>query len=207
MLLTGAGGDIVVGVGTQAVEGDWFGHSGDDRLVGGAGNDLIVGGDGVDTLVYSGKLDDYRFLLGRDGQVRVEDKASGDLDTIRGIEKGEFSDGTVKLPFTQLDPKALQSVAMMYQVLLDRAADASGFAFWLGSGDSSSHMASMFVESAEFVAHYGKLDDAHFVATLLANGGVASTGVVAAGWEAWLATHSRAELVVALIGEPGLWLV
>ncbi|MDB5948186.1 MAG: hypothetical protein JWR65_41 [Massilia sp.] len=126
-------------------------------------------------------------------------------------------DGTVKLSFTQLDPNALQSVALMYQVVLDRAADAGGLAFWLGSGDSSTHMASMFVESAEFSRHFGKLDDAHFVATLLANSGVASTGVGAAGWETWLATHSRAELVVALIGDPavtnaqfgaqGLWLV
>ena len=212
-----AGGDMVVGVGAQAREGDWFAHSGDDRLAGGAGNDVIVGGDGIDTLVYSGKVDDYRFLLGRDGQLRVEDKASGGLDTISGIEKGEFSDGAIGLSFTQADPKLLQSVGLMYQVVLDRAADAGGFAFWLGSHDTSTHMAGMFLESAEFTRHYGKLDDAQFVATLLANSGVASTGSVAAGWETWLGAHSRAELVVALIGDPavtgaqfgaqGLWLV
>jgi hypothetical protein len=216
-LLAGSSGDIVVGAGAQAREGDWFAHSGDDRLSGGPGNDVIVGGDGVDTLVYSGKLDDYRFLMGRDGQLRVEDKASGEIDTISGIEKGEFSDGTVKLSFTQADPKALQGVALTYQLVLDRAADADGFAFWLGAHDDPTHMASMFVESAEFTRRYGTLDDAHFVATLLANSGVASTGGLAAGWESWLGTHSRAELVVALIGDPavtnvqfgaqGLWLV
>jgi hypothetical protein len=216
-LLAGAGGDIVVGAGTQAREGDWFAHSGDDRLAGGPGSDVIVGGDGIDTLVYSGKLGDYRFLLGLDGQLRVEDKASGDLDTISGIEKGEFSDGGVELSFTQADPKLLQGVALMYQVVLDRAADAGGLAFWLDARGISTALASKFVESAEFTGHYGKLDDAHFVATLLANSGVASTGVAAAGWETWLGTHSRAELVVALIGDPavtnaqfgaqGLWLV
>jgi hypothetical protein len=215
-MLAGSGG-VVVGVGAQGREGDWFAHSGDDRVAGGAGNDVIVGGDGIDTLVYGGKVDDYRFLLGRDGQLRVGDKASGDLDTISGIEKGEFSDGTIGLSFTQADPKLLQSVGLMYQVVLDRAADVGGFAFWLGSHDNSTHMASMFLESAEFTGHYGKLDDAHFVATLLANSGVASTGSVAAGWEAWLGAHSRAELVVALIGDAavtgaqfgaqGLWLV
>ena len=186
-------------------------------LLAGAGNDVIVGGDGTDTLVYSGKLIGYRFLLGRDGQMRVEDKANGDMDIISGIEKGEFSDGTIGLSFTQADPKLLQGVALMYQVVLDRAADADGLAFWLGSRDISTHLASMFVESAEFARHYGKLDDARFVATLLANSGVAFAGAVANGWETWLATHSRAELVVALIGDPavtnaqfganGLWLV
>jgi hypothetical protein len=216
-LLAGTGGDIVVGTGTQTREGDWFAHSGDDRLAGGPGNDVIAGGDAIDTLVYSGKLGDYRFLLGRDGQLRVEDKASGDLDTIGGIEKGEFSDGSVGLSFTQADPKLLQGVALMYQVVLDRAADAGGLDFWLGARGISTALASEFVESAEFTGHYGKLDDAHFVATLLANSGVASTGVAAAGWETWLGTHSRAELVVALIGDPavtnaqfgaqGLWLV
>ena len=213
-----AGGDgIVVGRGTQVREGDWFAGSGDDRLAGGPGNDLIVGGDGIDTLVFSGKLDDYRFLLGSDGQLRVEDKASGDLDTISGIEKGEFGDGTIGLSFSQADPKMLQSVALLYQVVLDRAGDADGFGFWVGSHDSSAHMAKMFLESAEFARHYGTLDDAHFVATLLANSGIGATGSIAAGWEAWLGAHSRADLVVALIGDPavagvqfgtqGLWLV
>jgi hypothetical protein len=216
-LLAGSSGDIVVGSGAQAGEGDWFAHSGDDRLSGGPGNDVIVGGDGIDTLVYSGKLDDYRFLLGRDGQLRVEDKANGDIDTISGIEKGEFSNGTIGLAFTQADPKLLQGVALMYQVVLDRAADADGMSFWLGAHGISTAMAGKFVESAEFASHYGTLDDAHFVATLLANSGVASTGAVAAGWETFLGTHSRSELVVALIGDPavanaqfgtqGLWLV
>ena len=73
--------------------------------------------------------------------MRVEDKANGDMDIISGIEKGEFSDGTIGQSFTQADPKLLQGVALMYQVVLDRAADADGLAFWPGSRDSSMHIA------------------------------------------------------------------
>ena len=68
---------------------------------------MIVGNGGTDTLVYSGKLIGSRFLLGRDGQMRIEDKANGDMDIISGIEKGEFSDGTIGQSFTQADPKFL----------------------------------------------------------------------------------------------------
>ena len=39
--------------------------------------------------------------------MRVEDKANGDMDIISGIEKGEFSDGTIGQSFTQADPKLL----------------------------------------------------------------------------------------------------
>lgn len=176
----------------------------------------LIGGDGIDTVVYSGRQSDYRFLLGKDGLLHVEDTASGDLDTLGGIEKGAFSDGTIGLSFTQADPKLLASVALLYQVVLDRAADAGGFDFWLGSYDDSTHMARIFIESAEFKQHYGALDDAHFVATLLANSGV-TAGDGGAAWETWLGTHTRAELVVALIadasvvsaqfGTQGLWLV
>jgi Ca2+-binding RTX toxin-like protein len=79
----GAGGDRLAGLG------------GDDILIGGAGADTLEGGDGVDTAIYSGARSAYTIttvngvtaVAGPDG-----------TDTLRGVERLQFTDQTVSLP-------------------------------------------------------------------------------------------------------------
>jgi hypothetical protein len=210
----GSADGIAIGKGQLAHETGWFAGSGDDRLDGGAGSDLLVGGDGVDTVVYAGKQADYHFLLGRDGQLHVADQASGDLDTLLGIEKGAFSDGVIDLSFTQATVGSLQTIGLMFQAVLDRPADAAGMAYWLGQHLDAAQLARGVTGSAEFKAHYGSMDDAHFVAALFANSHL--TGAQAS-WESYLGSHSRADLIGAWVSDPavadaqfggqGLWIV
>lgn len=76
-----------------------------DTVQGNGGNDIINGGLGEDTFVLNGAKADYTWVENKDGTWTVADKRSGSndgVDTIKGIEKLKFSDGTVTIG----DPEA-----------------------------------------------------------------------------------------------------
>jgi hypothetical protein len=203
-LATASGPLQVLGT-TLAGESGWIAGSGDDRFDGGAGSDTIVGGDGNDTIVYAGKLEQYQFLLTGDGKVHVADTASGDVDTISGIEQGAFSGATVDLGFTQADAALLKAAGLLYQTVLDRAGDLGGLSWWVQQNVSVAKMAAGFAGSDEFSQRYGALSNADFVHTLYSNTGLADN---AAGgsqfWNDYLSTHTRAELIGAWVGNDAV---
>lgn len=210
-------GGIAIAAADVETENGWIAGSGNDRLDGGAGSDLLVGGDGIDTAVYAGKLADYRFVLGAGGAIQVADKANADVDTLSGIERGEFADGTVDLAFTQADTATLTTLGLLYQAVLDRAGDLGGLSWWAGTGLQGSALVASFASSSEFVAQYGAMSDADFVAALYAHSGLAANAAGgSAAWVGMLHDHSRAEVVGAWIAQDavlqaqsagqGLWL-
>lgn len=89
-----------------------IGGAGDDILQGRGGNDLLVGGDGIDTAVFSGNFALYStqdlgtkvIVLGPDG-----------LDTLTGVERLTFADGTINL----VDNDPLFDTLYYYQHNLD----------------------------------------------------------------------------------------
>jgi large repetitive protein len=196
----------------------WFSASGDDRLSGGPGNDLLVGGDGVDTAVYDGKASQYRITLGSDNAIHVVDTANGDVDTLSGIEKAEFKDGTLDLAFTAANPAQLARIGMLYQAVLDRPVDAAGLNWWVSTGIDTTQLAQAITGTAEFQSHYGGMSNAAFVQALYANSGLAASSAGGEqSWEAYLGSHTRAQLIAnwitqddvvhAQFGASGLWLV
>lgn len=71
-----------------------------DTVKGNGGNDKIDGGLGDDTFVLNGAKADYSWVQNKDGSWTVTDKRSGSndgVDTLKGIEKLKFSDGTVTI--------------------------------------------------------------------------------------------------------------
>ncbi|MFD2365132.1 Ig-like domain-containing protein [Pseudoduganella sp. GCM10020061] len=194
-----------VGQAVLAEERGWFGGSGDDRLSGGAGNDQLVGGDGFDTAVFSGNRADYRILVGADDIVRVSHVATGDIDTLLGIEAAEFGDGSIDLSFLDAGQARLNAVGLLYQAVFDRAGDLAGLSWWLSLDASPAQLAQFFAATDEFQARYGSMDDAAFVQALYANSGLdaAAAGGMQA-WEDFLATHTRAELVAQWIEQDGV---
>jgi Ca2+-binding RTX toxin-like protein len=211
-------GGYAVGQASLAQEAAWLAGSGEDRLEGGAGNDLLVGGDGFDTAVYAGARAGYRVLLGADHVARVADVASGDVDTLSGIEAAEFADGTLSLGFLDADPARLQAAGLLYQAVLQRPGDVAGLSWWLGTGMDTAQLVRAFSATAEFHARFDGMDDAAFVRALYGNSALdlsAAGGVQA--WDDYLLHHTRAELVAqwiaqdsvvhAQFGTSGLWLV
>ncbi|SDG92484.1 MULTISPECIES: Ig-like domain-containing protein [unclassified Duganella] len=179
-------------------EQGWIGNSGDDRLDGGAGSDRLVGGDGIDTVIYSGAAAGYKLALNTNGEVMIGEP-DGALDTILQIERGEFNGVTLDLGFTQAGAATLQEIGMLYHLTLGRSGDFPGFQFWVNSGLHGSALASSFMAAAEFQQQYNGLGDAEFITMLYQHtlAQAPSAGTLAQ-WDAYLDTHSRADLVVQL---------
>jgi hypothetical protein len=210
-------GPIEIGRGVVAQQAQWFTGGGDNHLDGGAGNDMLIGGDGMDTVDYGGARSQYRFMLAKDGSVRIRDTANGDVDTIVGIERGQFADGTVDLTFTQAQAGALQSLALLYLTLFHRPGDLAGLNWWLSKGGDALQLAQSMMGSDEYKAGHAAADDGAFIDTLFQNSALQSGQAGgSSSWIDYLHTHSRAETVAAWIGNAevigaqfgadGLWL-
>lgn len=184
----------------------------------GSGDDTLNGGDGIDTIVYSGPRSDYRILLTAQGEVTVLDRANGDVDVIRQIEKGAFGADVIDLNFTQISASSLGQVGQYYHALLGRTGDLGGLNFWAATKLSPLALANAFMEASEYRSGAGALDDHAFVRFVEEN--VLSHAPDPASieqWSGYLANHSRAEMVVALLATPdalaaqyagqGLWLL
>lgn len=89
MLKGGKGADDLKGGGGNDT---LKGGSGKDTLEGGSGNDKLVGGSGSDTAVYSGASTDYTVTANANGTYTIT--GPDGTDTLKSIEKLEFTDGT-----------------------------------------------------------------------------------------------------------------
>ncbi|MBN9678450.1 DUF4214 domain-containing protein [Salipiger bermudensis] len=202
------------------------GSARDERFITLGGNDTVSGGDGWDTLRFdrSGMTGAVAVDL-EDGTAMGSWQGTDFRQTISGIEdlRGtrEFGDklsgsdasesffgnggddaifGDGFDPTYAMDEAA--SVYRLYQATLDRAPDLRGLTNWserLFTGESGlQQVATGFVNSAEFQATYGALDDAGFVELLYQNvlGRAADAGGLA-NWTGQLADGtSRAEVVL-----------
>ncbi|QGZ39002.1 DUF4214 domain-containing protein [Pseudoduganella flava] len=193
---------IAVAAPNVAVEQGWLAGSGDDRLEGGSGNDVLVGGDGIDTAVFAGKQADWLVRVLGDGRIALT-TAGGETDTLTGIERAEFADGTRDLSFSQ--SADVETVGLLYQAVLGRAADLAGIAGWTAQHASAQQLANGFAASAEFQARYGQLSDSAFVQALYANSGLAAGAAGGtAAWVNYLHDHTRAELIGTWIGQDAV---
>lgn len=70
------------------------GGAGDDALYGGPGSDVISGGTGFDIAGFDGLFAAYT-IASQGNRVLVTEIASGDTDTLRGVEQLVFDDVTL----------------------------------------------------------------------------------------------------------------
>jgi len=199
--------EVLVAV-SQSDEHKLAWNTADGFLIGAASLDLetdwIVDG-GTDTAVYAGNTADYKFIIDADGRLKVESKASGDLDQLVGIDLGEFSDGTLDLGFLQGELATLKQLGLLYQTVLDRAGDLGGFQWWLARDIDGARLVQDFIATDEFKARYDSVSDAAFVQALYDNSGLdASAAGGTASWEGYLASHTRAELIASWLTQDGV---
>jgi len=141
---------------------------GNDSFIGGVSNDYLVispgtdtvdGGAGFDTVKFSGTYSSYTFSRSSDGSLRVNDTLPGrdGIDTLKNIEKLEFSDITVS---TDLNGVAGQAYRI-YKAAFNRdptAGDKKGLGYWISQMDKGmdhTEVAARFIDSYEFQAIYG----------------------------------------------------
>lgn len=139
-----------------------------DFLRGGAGNDFIDGGAGIDTLVVDGTRANYRTTVSSTATVIKHLTGNGGADTLTQVERIHFSDVSLALDTTGPGGQAYR----LYQAAFNRAPDKAGLGFHmnaLDAGWSIVAVAKNFIDSPEFSATYGSLNDQAFVTQLYAN--------------------------------------
>lgn len=175
-----ATGSIAAGGGTgQGVNGSGssdllHGTAGSDVIDAKGGNDVIFasahgdaidGGTGIDTVVFTGAAAGY-FISEGEGGWAVEGAASADF--LAGVERLQFDDVHVALDISGDAGEAYR----LYRAAFDRAPDLPGLGFQMKALDDGwgiSAIARNFIDSPEFQATYGALDDTQFVTQLYAN--------------------------------------
>jgi Ca2+-binding RTX toxin-like protein len=105
-----------------------------DYIFGGKGNDTLEGGEGVDTAVMGGDLSRYRVSVTSQG-VEVADKVTGEIDTLKNMERIEFGDKVLNLTIQR--SQALVStadanrIAELYVAFFNRVPEADGLEYWI----------------------------------------------------------------------------
>ena len=188
------------------------GNDGNNSLNGGGGNDALDGGAGFDTALNTGAFRQYSVSGNPTGTATVSGLEGS--DTLTGIERLAFLDGS--LTFGASLPAAGQwdidqtaaSVARLYWGTLGRAPEIDGFGYWVGAIKGGqitlTQAAAGFVESAEFQAHYGNLDNAQFVNQIYLGvlGRAAEPGELTYWFNYLNAGGSRADMTLGFTDSP-----
>ncbi|MBE9398609.1 DUF4347 domain-containing protein [Pontibacterium sp. N1Y112] len=148
------GGDGDDTVGSKGGNDLLFGDNGNDTLFGGAGQDTLHGGADSDIATYNGNLADYE-ITQMNGVVTVTLKSdTSDSDTVINVETLQFSDQSFN-PATSTQQEA---IATLYQKVLGRQADVTGFQWWakdIDNGYGLGDVALAFMRSSEYQTKAG----------------------------------------------------
>lgn len=111
-----------------------------------------------------------------------------EITTLSDVERLQFLDGMLAFDFDGVAGQAYR----LYEAVFDRAPDAEGLGFWIGSLDAGvvdlKAAADHFVQSAEFIQRYGSPDqvsNAGFIDLLYLN--ILDRPAEGEGFDFWLA--------------------
>jgi hypothetical protein len=150
------------------LDGDDFieAFGGDDVIVSGKGNDVIDGGTGYDVLQMNTTFDGWTLGKNEDGDTTLTGPGEDNEKTLLRIEEARFLDGAMKFDGSGDAGK----VEKLYLAALGRGGDAMGIghhAEQLADGEQTMvSLAQGMLDSAEFKARFGTLDDTAFVTGL-----------------------------------------
>lgn len=160
----GGGNDTIAGsIGNDTISGGTgddsiSGGGGDDFIIVGSGNDTVDGGAGFDTVSVQAGRSSYTITV--DDGTLVITAADETVKTLTAVEFVSFDDGSI---VAGVENTAQGDVARLYEVMLDRGADAAGLKFWLEQlegGMSIEEIAGYFGTSTEFEnLDVGQTDD------------------------------------------------
>ncbi|MES2130351.1 MAG: DUF4214 domain-containing protein [Pseudomonadota bacterium] len=149
------------------------GTSGDDVIAPTGLRYMVDGGAGLDTVRYAGGHADYVLTHNADGSFGVQG-IDGRHDTLKNVERLQFSDGVVALDTGSGATSAASAgqVFRLYQAAFDRTPDAAGLSYWMRQADGHlglDAIAGNFLASAESQSIFAGMSDRDFVAQLYHN--------------------------------------
>jgi hypothetical protein len=128
-----------------------FGNSGDNLIFLSGGDDVVDGGAGDDRLVLSGPRSQYAIQIA-DGLALIHDQVTGDTIKAAGIQSITFG-GHASGYHMALFATDQTAITGLYEALLQRAPDESGFAFYVersSEGWRLDAIADSILHSAEY---------------------------------------------------------
>lgn len=143
-----------------------FGTSDSDRFYATTQPETFNGGAGLDYAIYSGRHDTYSVKSTMGGYVVGSNSRVADKDLLIGIERIEFSDGTMAIDVG--DAATAGMAYRIYQAAFDRKPDLPGLNFWVKEMDMGydlHHVAELFTFSPEYKGIYGTQPSDHDVLT------------------------------------------
>lgn len=145
--------------------------------------DNVDGGAGIDMAYINGVSTDFVIRIDH-GKAFVSQKDSLNIDTLKSVERIEFTDKMLALDVDGVSGSAYR----IYKAAFNRVPDSSGIGYWIANLDSGMNlgdMASRFVDSPEFRATYGsKPTNGDFLSKLYIN--VLGRAADADGYNWWL---------------------
>lgn len=185
-------------------DGTHDGTDGDDHLYDSSGDDRLDGGDGLDHAYFTAPLTQYSLQrTGEQIDVIEQNGSVREHDTLTALERVHFADRTIAF---DIDGHAGEAYRL-YAAALDRTPDERGLASWIkfmDDGGTLETMAQHFIDSDEFDARFGSLDNHEFVNQLYRN--VLDRDGEAAGVTAWVdgLDHglSRADVLTGFSESP-----
>lgn len=151
--LSSAGGRVSLGRGNDTVNV--------------AASGTVDGGAGFDRIVLSTTSDQFS-IIAKGDEISLSHKASGDLITAKDIQYFAFGDAATDILILTASAVEAQ-LARFYDLVLGRAADFDGLAYWVGraaEGASLGSIASSFSASSEFGTVGAQLGTQDFVELL-----------------------------------------
>lgn len=174
---------VIAGTGTNALNL----RGGDDSVDLSNGSNSVDGGTGFDSAYIGGKSTDYDVKV-VNGAVVVTNKLTGDINTIFNTEYVKFGDGHVVINVQTAEQAA---IARIYEVVLNREADAAGIKFWstnfAPTKDGVVELATKMLASDEFTNDHGaasSLSNLDFLKALYHN--AFERDIDAGGQQFWL---------------------
>lgn len=156
------GSVLVAGGGNDTM----LGGAGNDTFVVGTGNATIDGGGGVNTVTINATRANCQMSTSGDTITIKNSGALGATDTLKNIQRINFSDVAVALDTGGIAGE----VYRVYQAAFGRKPDLAGLGYWIASmdkGSSLNSVASSFVQSKEFQSLYGSNPDANTLITAM----------------------------------------
>lgn len=132
------------------------------------GNDMLSGGGGLDTVILSGTASYFTITKTTTGYTVTDKAGNGGTDTLVNIERLQFADKWVAL---DIDGNAGQAYRL-YQAAFNRQPDLGGLGYQMRELDNGLALATVaqnFINSPEFSATYGSLDDTDFINQMYLN--------------------------------------
>ena len=145
--------------------------------------DNVDGGAGIDMAYINGVSTDFVIRIDK-GKAFISQKDSLNIDTLKSVERIEFTDKMMALDIDGVSGSAYR----IYKAAFNRVPDSDGIGYWIANLDSGlnlSDLSARFVDSAEFRATYGsKPSNSDFLSKLYFN--VLGRAPDAGGYSWWL---------------------